>query len=126
MVLYHAQRGAKQGRPGYLLWSILDGQAALRIPWRDLLTDGKKDSIRLETIRIGMIEFERRLAEHPGGDEALPPLPTPHARVVELDTAAFYAELARRVEEYKAEEARRVAEGAREVARRYDPRRATE
>lgn len=109
MVLYHAARGTKQGRPGYLVWSILDGRAALRVPWRDLLKDGKNDRPTLEMARVAMIEFERRLGEHPGGDEALPPLPTPNARVVELDTTEFYAELTRRLEEHlRKEQAREV------------------
>lgn len=124
MALYHAARGTKQGRPGYLLWSILDGRATLRVPWQDLLKDGKNHSPTLEMVRVALIEFERDLAEYRGhGSDRVPALPTPNARMVELDTEEFYVDLARRLEEYKrTEQAQRSAEGAREVARKFEER----
>lgn len=135
MVMYHAKRGAKQGRSGYVFWSILDGRAALRIPWRDLLADGRHDTAKLEMIHVACCEFERRLGEHTGGKDKLPPMPTANARVVELDMAAFYAELAPRVAEAKKREAARreraameaqaarIASGANEIVKSYDTRR---
>lgn len=112
MVLNHPTRGTRQGRPGYLIWSILDGRTALRVPWRDLLTDGRNDHVRLETIRVALIDFERKLAEFRGQhSKQLPPMPTPNAFLVELDSTEFYAELARRLADYKMRErAKRAAE----------------
>jgi hypothetical protein len=121
VVMYHAQRGVRQGRAGYLIWSILDGKAALRIPWRDLLAEGRRDTAKLEAIRVALCEFERKLGEYTGlPAQQLPPMPTPGAVVVELDSTDFYRELAQRVEvANRKDQAGRIIAGAREVARRF-------
>lgn len=91
-------RRAASGNNGYLHWSMLNGLFTMQIPWSDVLSsDGRLD---LDDVWGKLRELEAKLLARGEGDE-LPPLPTPNARVVRVDSEAFNNELASRLTAYK-------------------------
>jgi hypothetical protein len=89
MSLTRHRRGASTGKNGgYLQWSLLDSQIALRIPFSDLLRDGRCDSQHVHRVRYELDMFERELAARHANDP-LPALPTPNSVIIDVDQEAL-------------------------------------
>jgi hypothetical protein len=80
----------------YLCWSLLDGMATMRIPWSDILPDGRLDAELVNRLRA----FERQVAELRQGDD-WPPLPTANAKIHRIDNSVFERDLTVRLESYR-------------------------
>lgn len=103
------KRNAPSGA-GYLSWSVLGGAAAIHVPWSDIL--GRQHTLTPEVrdrLLARLEKFERDLSARQPND-TLPPLPTPHARLVATDDTAFHEELARRLVDYLAIQDSQVTE----------------
>lgn len=88
------RRAAERG--SYLCWSILDGTVTIRMPWTDVLVDGRLPAQTYDTLR----KFERQVEERIDKGQAWPDLPTPNAVVTQIDNTAFERDLRHRREVY--------------------------
>jgi len=95
------RRASARGESGYLCWSVMDGAATLQMPWSDVIPSGHVDMDHLSAVYTALREFETRLREQAWDDETMPTLPTPNAKIMYLDNAAFGVDLALRLVAYK-------------------------
>jgi hypothetical protein len=100
MSKYH-HRAPARGESGYLCWSVMNGTATLQMPWSDVIPSGRVDMGHLSTVYTALHKFEEHLLEREHDDETMPALPTPNAKIMYLDNAAFNTELATRLTAYK-------------------------